>query len=222
MAQLDLWGAGRQLKEQGLDTTEMTNQAFVKMMRNYAIALCEQTGSVSSDDLRRYAATYGVRPAHSNAWGSIFRGKEWSAIGRIKSELSSNHAREIRVWTHESKDHGRRIVADLVSRTRTATVVDSREFQWFSGGDTGLSSKAIFGVMIGHPLERSYPIDWDDFGRCYRLLELFPEWRPRMHEVSERFPEWKPIVDRWELLSKTYADKKHRDFNFMELAEFKW
>jgi hypothetical protein len=41
----------------------------------------------------------GLRPdLLGNAWGSIFRGKEWECIGWRKSTRVSNHARAIRIW----------------------------------------------------------------------------------------------------------------------------
>jgi len=55
-------------------------------------------GSVSADDLRRYADKHNDQPGHVNAWGSVFRGAGWRMVGRMKSTIPSNHAREIKVW----------------------------------------------------------------------------------------------------------------------------
>ena len=54
---------------------------------------------------------------------------------------------------------------------------------WLAKGDTGLSSETIALRMCGIPNGRygiCYPHDGDDFGRCYRLLRLYPEWRARL------------------------------------------
>jgi hypothetical protein len=51
------------------------------------------------------------------------------------------------------------------------------------------------------------PLDPDDFGRCFRLLEHFPAWRGRIAEVGGRFPEWKPIVDAWPELEALYREE---------------
>lgn len=63
--------------------------------------------------------------------------------------------------------------------------------EWRQGPDTGTSSIAIWEVMEG---QRStlrdggfppIPHDPSDFGRCYRLLQLCPHYRPRLAEVAE-------------------------------------
>ena len=78
--------------------------------------------------------------------------------------------------------------------------------EWLMSDDTGTSSKLIFRVMVG--IERRVlcfsPSDGDDFGRCYRLLKVFPEWKSRLTEVSEQFPNWKNLVEKWDELEKAY------------------
>ena len=96
--QLSLWEGGENLKLNGQETVEMNNQEFVNLMRVHAVETANRHGKVSSDDLRRYARVLGVHPSHPNAWGSIFNGKRWKVVGRIRSQLTSNHAREIREW----------------------------------------------------------------------------------------------------------------------------
>jgi len=73
--------------------------------------------------------------------------------------------------------------------------------EWIASRDVGVSSATIWSVMTGKPspLERyNTPMDEADFGRCDRLLALFPEWRTRLHEVAEKFPAWRSVVTRWE------------------------
>jgi len=48
------------------------------------------------------------------------------------------------------------------------------------------------------------PHDPDDFGRCYRLLELFPDWKSQLGKVAERFPKWSPFVREWDTLTTMY------------------
>jgi hypothetical protein len=77
--------------------------------------------------------------------------------------------------------------------------------QWFTGRDTGTSSLTIYGVMMHTTIQRcDIPYDPADFGRCYRLLKLFPEWRERLWEVTESHPEWKPFVDAWDAMETLY------------------
>ena len=92
---------GEILREVGVDRVEESSSEFVATMRLLAVKISEDRGSVTSDDLRKIAEERGLRPCHRNAWGAIFRGKGWRVVGRRKSELASNHAREIRVWKWE-------------------------------------------------------------------------------------------------------------------------
>lgn len=81
---------------------------------------------------------------------------------------------------------------------------------WFRGRDVGTSSYTILFVMTGtrSPHKRySVPLDPSDFGRCYRLLNLFPEWRVRLPEVAERFKEWGPMVRRWDEMTALYEEE---------------
>ena len=82
--------------------------------------------------------------------------------------------------------------------------------QWVLGDDTGISSKTIWAVMMDavrkNPRSSDYdtPHDPSDFGRCYRLLQLFPDWRKRLHEVPAIFPKWGPLVREWDRLTAIY------------------
>lgn len=99
MTQLTLDAAhGQRLKEAGMDKVACHNECFVHTMREYAKRQCKLYGMVTTDDLRMHATAYGLYPNHPNAWGSILKGKGWTAIGRQPSKLPGNHHREIRVW----------------------------------------------------------------------------------------------------------------------------
>ena len=94
---------------------------------------------------------------------------------------------------------------------------DSRAVEWYRGTDTGISSETIMEVMTGIPV-RSHSPPWDagDFGRCYRLLDKFPDWKDRLNEVAERFPEWKPLVDNWASLESMYRDRDDGMYEYMK------
>lgn len=80
--------------------------------------------------------------------------------------------------------------------------------EWALGNDTGISSMTICAVMTGTPINPRFgpdvPHDPSDFGRCYRLLALFPTWRNRLPEVAERYPIWGPMVEAWDELTALY------------------
>jgi hypothetical protein len=79
--------------------------------------------------------------------------------------------------------------------------------QWILGRDTGSSSMTIYSAMMGVPVDRTgLPRDPDDFGRCHRLLNLFPTWKSRLGEVAARYPDWKPLVQEWDALESLYKD----------------
>lgn len=67
--------------------------------------------------------------------------------------------------------------------------VDERALFWALSGDTGISSKAIMAHMTGYEKTDSFgmqpPSDSADRGRCIRLLELIPEWLPRLKEMVQ-------------------------------------
>lgn len=86
--------------------------------------------------------------------------------------------------------------------------------EWLRSRDTGISSRTICAVLSGRPVIENrpgYPMDPSDFGRCYRLLKLFPQWLPRLGEVADRYPEWRPLVEAWDELTALYEKEMHKD-----------
>lgn len=83
--------------------------------------------------------------------------------------------------------------------------------EWLLSDDTGISSKTILLVMTGSEITGSFwtdiPYDPSDFGRCYRLLQKFPEWRERLPEVAEKYPIWGPMVSAWDELTALYVQE---------------
>lgn len=92
---------GQRLKHEGQEKVDARNKRFLYDMRVYARAMSHSIGSVTTDDLRRYATGLGQYPTHHNAWGCIFKQKGWTVIGRQPSKLASNHGRFIAVWRWE-------------------------------------------------------------------------------------------------------------------------
>ncbi len=84
-----------------------------------------------------------------------------------------------------------------------------KQIAWLLGRDTGASSVTIFCVMTGHDGDRYNgftPCDYPDFGRCRRLLELFPGWRSRLHEVAIVHPRWNGLVENWDELTEMHKE----------------
>lgn len=65
--------------------------------------------------------------------------------------------------------------------------IEQRALYWAASDDTGVSSKTLLAHMTGNPKVgyTSPPSDADDRGRCIRLLELIPEWIPRLSELAK-------------------------------------
>lgn len=88
-----------------------------------------------------------------------------------------------------------------------------KQLNWAMGDDKGLSSETIFAVMTGVNYNRSMtPSDPSDFGRCYRLLQKFPQWKKRLHEVSYRYSSWKPFVENWSKLEELWEEEAKNGF----------
>lgn len=82
---------------------------------------------------------------------------------------------------------------------------------WVTGGDTGVSSKAIWAVMMGVDPDPmwgwNYPHDPDDLGRCLRLLACVPEWRLRIDEMAAVSPPWAALVEHWDELEALWREE---------------
>ena len=87
-------------KRTGLDAVEVSDERFVRFMRIAARSIALHSGAVSTDELRVVAEQWNLSPHSPNTWGAILRGKDWEVIGRKKSAVVSNHAREIRVYRY--------------------------------------------------------------------------------------------------------------------------
>jgi hypothetical protein len=95
--------------------------------------------------------------------------------------------------------------------------------KWLTSGDTGLSSITIYSILRGgdHNQEDwSIPYDPDDFGRCYRLLKRFPEWRARLPEVAQAMPEWAMLVREWDSLTQLWEEEAKPDGDGFATAPF--
>lgn len=105
----------------------------------------------------------------------------------------------------------------------------NRALEWIILGPTGMSSKAIWAVMMGVVTRENraelaqyqfdVPQDRDDFGRCHDLLEWLPEWKSRIREVGEVFPEWKSFTDNWGYLDIQYQEDEDISRNLQRFRD---
>jgi hypothetical protein len=109
--------------------------------------------------------------------------------------------------------------------------VKRRALWWLLNGERGDSSETICAVMLRlvdeekkershshHPAPRhsghsryGHPHDPWDFRRCIILLELIPEWRPKLHRVARAFPTWNNLVAHWDELEALYAEEQFHE-----------
>lgn len=109
--------------------------------------------------------------------------------------------------------------------------IETRALHWLMSGDTGASSKSICAHMQGIQKSdyASYPRDPADLGRCLRLLEIMPEWKPRIQEMAVYGPGWAGQVAVWQELRATMDNEVGIDwskgnrapitYNAMQLAQ---
>ena len=80
--------------------------------------------------------------------------------------------------------------------------------EWAASRDVGISSGTIYAAVTGclspYPGRWDVPHDPADFGRCYRLLQLFPALRPDLPKVVDLCAKWKPFVAAWDELARLY------------------
>ncbi len=92
--------------------------------------------------------------------------------------------------------------------------------EWALGRDTGISSMTIYSAITGIEIDRKdVPHDPVDFGRCYRLLQLFPAWRKDLPKVIMLCPGWEPFVEAWDELTAMYEAAAVRMYDRMKELE---
>lgn len=88
----------QQLKEEGIEKVELSNQEFLDKARDVAKRFARTYKEVSSDDIRSWAQATGLKPAHQNAWGAVFKHPAFEPCGFTTSDWPSTHGRVIRTW----------------------------------------------------------------------------------------------------------------------------
>jgi len=90
---------------------------------------------------------------------------------------------------------------------KTATV-EERAARWIVDGRVGMSSKAIWAHMTGASMAKTRPpADPDDVNRCLLLLDLIPEWAPRMGEMVIHGGEWAQLAPIWPELASQFIEE---------------
>lgn len=97
---------GRAIRDAQLDLFQVRDADFLKRCRALAVAICQQQGTVSINDVRAQIAL----PAEMNpsVLGAVFKTKEFQAIGFTEATHAQAHARVVRVYqlTNKEKQDG--------------------------------------------------------------------------------------------------------------------
>lgn len=103
-----------------------------------------------------------------------------------------------------------------VSMPGTGSTVEQRATKWLRDGQVGMSSRAIHDHMLGLAPRNGfpYPHDPDDLNRCLLLLDLIPEWKPRMGEMAQHNPQWAALAATWESITEAFLREAGLDWRY--------
>lgn len=92
--------AGELAKDAGRKRAAKCHESVLILARDAVrkAALSRPDRIATSDDAYLFLAGIGQDAELGNVAGSVFRGKEWVAVGWKRSERKSNHARVIQKW----------------------------------------------------------------------------------------------------------------------------
>lgn len=90
--------------------------------------------------------------------------------------------------------------------------IEERANKWIVDGRVGQSSKAIWSHMMGvagagDRFGVRYPLDPDDLNRCLLLLDLIPEWAPRMAEMAKYNTQWAGLAKNWGEIAECFLNE---------------
>jgi hypothetical protein len=101
MAQLSLEDP-EVLKREGMERAARTSPDWLSWARREAVKISCKTGSVSAVDIRKLCHEHDLWPQSDNAWGSLFRGKQWEHVGWTQAKHAEGHARDVKAWKYVS------------------------------------------------------------------------------------------------------------------------
>jgi len=77
--------------------------------------------------------------------------------------------------------------------------------EWLKTDDVGASSMYVAHVITGAgDREYAYPLDCDDFSRCYKLLTCVASTSDQIGLMGGTGPEWEALLKVWDELWKLY------------------
>jgi len=91
--------------------------------------------------------------------------------------------------------------------------VRKRAMWWIANGQVGSSSETMWNCLIGNEkFPVNHPYDPDDFSRCYKLLQIVPEWKKELYKLKPLSSEWNNLIDNWDKLTEMYEQNKKENW----------
>ena len=91
--------------------------------------------------------------------------------------------------------------------------IEVRAAAWLLDGYVGSSSLTIHDHMLGLGVgPAAHPADPDDLNRCLLLLELIPEWKPRIEEMARVSAIWAGLAGRWHEITVCFLEEAGLDW----------
>lgn len=104
--------------------------------------------------------------------------------------------------------------------------VNERAWWWWNNGERGMSSEAMWRCFMNGVNSHSpaaHPSDPDDFGRCYRLLKVVPEWKNELHKLKALSPVWDRLIDNWHNLNEMFEQNERENWvNYKEIGMYEF
>lgn len=97
----------------------------------------------------------------------------------------------------------------------TDTAEQAAARHWLFTGNTGRSSRTMAHFLTGVPeqlrdADISHPLDPSDFLRCLEFLEVVPEAKNRLADMSAVSPAWAALVPVWPELEALHQEEKNQ------------
>jgi len=109
-------------------------------------------------------------------------------------------------------------------KVESGKTISERAVWWISDGERGASSEARWCCLMGRGVKRTnHPCDPDDFKRCYKLLQLIPEWKDELHKLKPLSPVWSLLVDNWNKLTEMFEENEKSGWkNYKEIGMYEF
>lgn len=114
------------------------------------------------------------------------------------------------VFTNKESADKWRTEIDANSKKKYGGSIDA----WLNGTDTGSSSKLMALVLSGKSTRgietynrKAHPYDPADIGRCFRMLDEFPDLKEHLDKMREISPVWNKLIDHWGEMEALYKEE---------------